>query len=610
MPSTALQVMDLTSLRAVLSELRQELLPSRFEKAQQPDAHTIQLGLRTLKGMVWLELSWRADAPRLVQIPSPSHQGSGSTLAQQIQHGLRQLALIELNQQGFDRVVEFGLASRPGEPIQRTLVLELMGRHSNLLLLDDQRRVITLGRQVREHQSRVRPISTGDLYGTPPPLLGLKPQLQESRTRWQQRLCLVPTNLRKALQQCYQGISPALALQLANDDITTGQDLLDQPVHELSDECWHQLHQRWCQWLKQLEQDQFTLRFEGPTAYRVWNANTDSNAEGTSQDISEGNSEQKTEPQKETGNSANQLANPSLSEKTRNLSLPLGIYYRKQLDAKAFHQLAKDLQNKLNNQRQREQQAIGEQQRRLDDSSASRSLQQQADELLCQPSPSKELITQAQKLYGQAKKQRRSVSALKQRLEHHQLRLELINGSESFLEDLLISNNESHGQRLIRLQELAQELDDCLGRSKRQRQPTKSTRQKQSPTPLEIKSPGGLLIQVGRNHRQNEWISLRQASPGDLWFHAQECPGSHVVLKASTGFADEADQQLAADLAAHFSRAKGNQHVAVMMVPVEQLQRIAGAGPGTVRFKGGTICWAVPERGLEHLNLTARELLA
>jgi predicted ribosome quality control (RQC) complex YloA/Tae2 family protein len=79
-----------------------------------------------------------------------------------------------------------------------------------------------------------------------------------------------------------------------------------------------------------------------------------------------------------------------------------------------------------------------------------------------------------------------------------------------------------------------------------------------------------------------------------------------VVLKASTGFADEADQQLAADLAAHFSRAKGNQHVAVMMVPVEQLQRIAGAGPGTVQFKGGNICWAVPERGLEHLNLTAK----
>ena len=113
MAPAALQVMDLSSLRAVLSELRKEVLQSRFEKVQQPEPHTLQLGLRTLKGLVWLELSWRADCPRLVKITPPPRLGSGSTLAQQIQHGLRQMALIELKQKGFDRVVECGLAHRP-----------------------------------------------------------------------------------------------------------------------------------------------------------------------------------------------------------------------------------------------------------------------------------------------------------------------------------------------------------------------------------------------------------------------------------------------------------------------------------------------------------------
>ncbi|MED5469410.1 MAG: NFACT family protein, partial [Cyanobacteriota bacterium] len=89
MAPAALQVMDLSSLRAVLSELRKEVLPSRFEKVQQPEPHTLQLGLRTLKGLVWLELSWRADCPRLVKITPPPRLGSGSTVAQQIQHGLR-----------------------------------------------------------------------------------------------------------------------------------------------------------------------------------------------------------------------------------------------------------------------------------------------------------------------------------------------------------------------------------------------------------------------------------------------------------------------------------------------------------------------------------------
>lgn len=67
--SASPQVMDLTALRAVLSDLRGRILPSRFEKAQQPDAHGLQLGFRTLKGMVWLELSWQAELARLVQIP-------------------------------------------------------------------------------------------------------------------------------------------------------------------------------------------------------------------------------------------------------------------------------------------------------------------------------------------------------------------------------------------------------------------------------------------------------------------------------------------------------------------------------------------------------------
>ena len=66
--STSLQPMDLTTLRAVLWDLRPKLLPSRFEKAQQPGPATIQLGCRSLEGMVWLELSWQADAPRLLSL--------------------------------------------------------------------------------------------------------------------------------------------------------------------------------------------------------------------------------------------------------------------------------------------------------------------------------------------------------------------------------------------------------------------------------------------------------------------------------------------------------------------------------------------------------------
>ena len=567
MSSAALQVMDLTSLRAVLAELRGELLPSRFEKAQQPSPQTLQLGFRTLSGLIWLELCWRAEAARLVRIPPPSRQGTGSTLAQQVQHGLRQLALISLEQKGFERVVNFGLANRPGEPVQRTLVLELMGRHSNLLLLDPQTRVIALGRQVRNHQSRIRPIGTGDIYAEPPPLQSLEPCATESMQRWRQRLCVIPNTVQKALQECYQGISPALALQLAGDNPEQARELLRQPIRDLDERQWHRLYQRWCCWLEQLEQGRFRLRFDGPTAYRVWDG--------------------------EAGSA------PSPPEK--GLSLGLGHYYREQLHRRELNQLTNDLQQRLNRWRDREQKALSEQQQRLDATAESGALQQQADAILCQPSPNREQIEAAQKLYKLARKLRRSSTALLERMAHHRQRIQLIQGSESFLEDLAAAGWEPPEDRLSRLQDLRRELDELLTPSPRQQRKNRGSSH-QPPQPLELSTPGGLRLQIGRNHRQNDWISLRQARPGDLWFHAQECPGSHVVLKVSAGLAEQADLQLAADLAAHFSRARGNQRVAVIVVPTEQLQRIPGTAPGTVRHRGGEVFWAEPDRGLQHLS--------
>ena len=554
--------MDLTSLRAVLNDLRPALLPSRFEKAQQPHSSMLQLGFRTLSGMVWLEMSWQADAPRLVQVPPPARSGAGSTLAQQLQHSLRQMALVELHQDGFERVVEFRLAARPGEAIQRVVVLELMGRHSNLLLLDDQRQVVALGRQVRDHQTRVRPIGTGDAYTPPPALQGQPPRSDESFERWSERLKLVPVKLKTALQQTYQGISPSLAEQL-------GGQLLDRPVHELSSSNWQQLHQQWRIWLQCLETDDFTLAFDAEGGFKVWGE-------------------------------INQTAASS------QLALSLGCWYRERLDRRSLDQRSRDVLQRLNRWRKKEEHALNDQRQRLGATSDSDALQQKADALLCLQSPSRDQVDEAQKLYRRARKLRRSVAVLKERIDHHSQRLALINGSETFIEDLQRAAWQDTAPRLNAIDDLKGELEEILDPSRRTR--TRRKAETGQPQPLELTGPGGLLVQVGRNHRQNDWISLRQARTGDLWFHAQECPGSHVVLKASSGLAEEADLQLATDLAAHFSRARGNTRVPVVMGPTDHLQRIPGAGPGTVRHRGGEIRWGEPLRAEQ--QLTTGKLLA
>ena len=581
MVSQSPQVMDLTSLRAVLADLRARLLPSRFEKAQQPDPQTLQLGFRTLRGMIWLELSWKAEVPRLVEITAPPKQGAGSTLAQQIQHGLRQLALTELDQEGFERVVHFQLAPRPGQPPQRTLVLELMGRHSNVLLLDERQRITAIARQVRSHQSRIRPIGTGDAYSPPPALQGIAPRLDEPEQRWRERLELLPLSLEKAMRSAYQGISPVLAKQLAGEDEDAGRARLATSVHALSEREWQMLFQRWQSWLKALETDGFELLFDGPNSYRVW------------------------KPASAVPSLVPVLEDLSTPEQP--LSLRLGEYYATVLQRQDLNRATQDLQKQLKQLRTREEALMADQRAGLEETGAADDLQQQGDALLCQLSPNRETIDRAQKLYGRARKLRRAVPALKERLQHHQSRLVLLEGSETFLEELTGADWDGLEARTQSLLDLREELDDLLA-PKRLRRRRRQGSRRVDPQPLEIRSQAGLLIQVGRNHRQNDWISLRRARPGDLWFHAQECPGSHVVLKASAGFADEEDVTIAADLAAWFSRARGNRRVAVVKAPVEHLQRIAGAALGTVQHKDGEVVWAEPDRARQRLS--AGKLLA
>ena len=572
MAKSTLQVMDLTSLRAVLADLRAQIIPSRFEKAQQPNQQSLQLGFRTLRGMVWLELSWQADAARLVQIPSPSRIGSGSTLAQQVQHGLRQLALVELEQRNFERVVLFHFAPRPGEASVRTLVLELMGRHSNVLLLDDQKRITAIARQVRQHQSRVRPLSTGDPYIPPPSLQSLPPSCEEPFEQWKRRLTLVPVDLGKALRDTYQGISPALTKQLINFSSKDEEPLplsASTPVVEISDNQWRLLHKRWTRWLNQLRCEDFILQLDEAGGYRVWNNPADS------------------------------------ASNSESLSLRLGLYYRKHLNQRQLLKESQDLQQLLGQSRQREQAQRLEQIERLNATGGADELQHQADAILCQAAPDRASIEQAQKLYQRAKRLRRSIPLIEERLVHHDQRLALIDGSAGFLADLMQADWDDADDRNRQLLELKVELEDLLTPRRRRRRSGPPPGQ---PQPLEIRSQHGLVIQVGRNHRQNEWISLRQARAGDLWFHAQECPGSHVVLKASEAAAGEPDLQLAADLAAWFSRAKGNRHVPVVMTGVEHLQRIPGTAPGTVRHRQAELVWAEPDRA--HKALEAWDPLA
>ena len=566
MDNAAIQQMDVTSLKAILSELRKEIIPSRFEKAQQPEKNTIQIGLRTLKRLVWLEISWNAEAPRIVTVNPPEKKGEQSTLAKQLHYGLRHMALIEIEQKEFERIISLKFAIRPGESVDKQLIIELMGRHSNILLLDKNNKVITIGKQIREKQSRIRPIGTGDFYIPPPCLKGYKPSISESYSHWKNRLCLIPTSLYKALMETYQGISPSLALQLAGNNFKTAKSILETKVDNITEADWLKLYNQWCLWLNTIEKEDFSILFEGPTHFRAWgNTNNDKKI---------------------------------YLDKNR-----IGSYYQHKIINKKSNVIIDALKRKITHAKEDEEFALHKQKHLLSKVSEYKQKKEEADQILCQQSPNKEQINKAQKLYGKAKKLRRSKSILNERINYHEKRIETLIESESFLKDIIeLEGKEDRGDKLKMILALSDDIDTYFFPTKLKAAKSNQSRKKQTIIPLEGISPNGLIIQIGRNHSQNDFISLKKGRKGDIWFHAQECPGSHVVLKTAGRINEEEDLQAAADLAAFFSRARGNKTTPVVMVPVENLKRIPGSMPGTVNYRDGKIIWGNSSRAMQHIQ--------
>ncbi len=577
------QQQDFTTLCAVCHELDHQAVPSRFVKAQQTDGTTIHVGLRTISTHLWLELSWSAEAPRFHPCLPPPRQGAGSTLAQQLHHGLRGLALTALRQPPWERIVQLEFGKRPGAVVERQLVVELMGRHSNLFLLDAGDRIMAMGRQVKPWQSRVRPLGCGDHYSAPPPAPGRVPDGQESCTSWQRHLQLAPLPLAQALWQRYGGISPSLARQLCG---AAGIDAT-LCVTALTTAQWQDLHGQWQHWLAALEVRRFRFELEGDQGYHVWAA------PAAPQD----------------------RASPT-DGGDHGVGLALAAFHGRHLRHARMQQDHQRLVQVLCKAMAGEQRLRDDVQQRLAAVADHTTLQRRADRLMCCPDlqrsglttllvadpmggpeefvpldPETTILANGQRLYRKARKLRRSRQVLEPRLERHRQRLARLESAHD--QFLLHWSGAPPDQQQALLEELEDELRELdLTRSRSVVSPAGTTASR----PLQLRSPGGLRLLVGRNNRQNDRISLQEARRGDLWFHAQEMPGSHVVLKVSeaTG-ADEEDVQTAADLAAYFSRARGNSIVAVVSAETCGLQRISGAGPGVVRFREGRVLWGCPD---------------
>ncbi|BAZ53377.1 hypothetical protein NIES4103_60520 [Nostoc sp. NIES-4103] len=570
-----MQPVDFTTLKAACSELRANWLPSRLEQVYQRDRYTIAVALRTLKQRGWLEISWHPQAARICIGEPPPRVPDTFTFSQQLIHQLGGLALVAIEAIApWERVIDLQFARRPQEEALYHIYIEIMGKYSNVILTDADNLIITAAHQVSQQQSSVRPIQTGQPYETPPKLTGPIPSLSESIERWQERVSLVPGAIKRQLLKSYSGLSAALLesmLLAANLAPETSTDTLNP-------DDWQRLFEKWQQWLQALDLSKFQPAWT-TQGYTVmgWGA----------------------------------------VAPVPDIQVLLNRYYNDQLNQQVFSQLRHQLSQKLNNilvKLRNKAQTFTD---RLQQSDQADEYRQKADLLMAhlqnwKPGmkeiilpdfetgkpiaialqPDKNAVQNAQSLYKQHQKLKRARTAVEPLLLEVEAEIDYLEQVEAAIAQI------DHYQTVEDLQALEEIRDELIGQ-KYLDDPeyrNRSTSETASTNFYDYRTPNGFQVLIGRNNRQNDQLTFRVAGDYDLWFHAQEIPGSHVLLRLEPGAVPEAtDLQFVANLTAYYSRARQSDQVPVVYTQPKHVYKPKGAKPGIAIYKQERILWGQPQ---------------
>ena len=191
------------------------------------------------------------------------------------------------------------------------------------------------------------------------------------------------------------------------------------------------------------------------------------------------------------------------------------------------------------------------------------------------------VMDNAQALYKRYRKQRRAAEELTQQLAQGE---ELL----SYLDNLLYALDTIVNR--AELEEIKQEMQEnnLLPKEKKKASVAHSE-------PLMLHLPDGDLIAVGRNNRQNDWLTLKWARSGDWWFHTQKIPGSHVILRTQEEKPTDVKLLLAASLAAYFSKGRSSSQVPVDYTRRKYVKKPGGAKPGFVIYQQQRTLYITPE---------------
>ena len=573
---------DAVFLSAVTAELRASLIGSRVDKVQMPSRDLVVLQFRGQGGNGRLLLSASTNSPRIhltgASLENPAQPPMFCMLLRKHLTGGR---IVDLRQPPMERLVDITLdcTDEMGEPVQKHLILELMGRNSNLILCGGDGRVLDCLRRVDFEMSEKRQVLPGLFYQDPPMLEKENPVTAPLEAIVEKLEALEgQKRFDKWLLDTFGGLSPLICRELSYELFGD----IEVEIGELSPE---------------------TRRAAAEKLYEKFQALTDApvpvmlRKEGKPSDFS-------FRPIAQYGTYLE-------TEIFESFSKLLDGYYTDRDHADRMRQKTQTIHKAMVNLRDRTARKLEIQRKELAATLDRERLRQLGDivtanlhairrgqvrltavdfydpemkEIDIPLSPQISPQQNAAKFYKDYNRAKTAEKVLTEQIAKGEVELDYVN---SILDELSRAETEKDVSE-IRL-ELVQGgyIRDTDKKKKMKVQPTR---------PMEFVSSEGYRIRVGRNNRQNDELTLKQSAKCDLWFHVQKLHGSHVVVECGGARPGDATITEAAELAAWYSQARESQNVPVDVTPVKQIKKPVGGKPGMVIYHVYNTVYVTPSQ--------------
>ena len=556
--------MDTFVLNAIAQELADRICPSKINSILQPDEQSLVL-------ILWN----RGQEQRLAIAVDPRFQflyltrrqpeNQAFAFAKFLQHHVKGGEIYRITKPPLERIVTFDIARRDidGHPLKFQLIVEIMGRFSNIILTQEGGKILDSIRHVTATQTSFRRIAPGAVY-VPPPLPQDKIALTDiRREQFERTLASAAANapLWKTLVEQIQGVSPLFAKEIAGRPDDSGET-------------------RWAR-LSHLAEAVRTGAYQPTLICDEADAPVTLSALPLTQFSGE--------PGKKA------VAMDSMNAAAER-------YYeqiagRGQLDALRVSLSSALARRAAKIQKKRD--ALASVQQEIEQAdifrikgellTANLRLLQKGMTIVALPNyyqdgqPDMEIALDpkftpaqnAQRYFKQYNKLKQGKDVTAARLSEAEQMLAYLEEAQFFVES---------AETLAALRELRQEIQETKADAPRSSRKANAPKAEPAQPFLRFTSSDGFQIYVGRNSRENDLLTLRTAQADDLWLHAQNAPGSHVLILNREGRAAVPERTIAeaAALAAYYSKLRRAGHADVMFTPRKYVRKPKGTPPGLV----------------------------